>query len=193
MEAFRGHRGARGGAGLLLPPGCLGEGGVRPAAAPTPGALALLTRLQLVGATSRRASAPPLVTRPRADSRSPSAAAALAAARRSPASRPGPGRKAGGRVKCPRRSRNRSDQSLSASAWPARRSIIVPRLHKRRTRNVHAAGPRISGLMGAGEACKARPFQELVPRLILSLEASQLFGRLHCSMYPRPDRGSLAA
>lgn len=61
-----------------------------------------------------------------------------------------------GLVTCPRRSRNRSDQFVSASAWPARLLSIDRCLHERKTRKMHAAGPWISGLLGAGRVGDAK-------------------------------------
>lgn len=128
-DAPRGRSGARGGGGLGLPPvrgrRCPPSG---PAQRPLPGR-ALLTRPRLVGATSRRASAPPLVTRP---ARTPAAQRS-----RLPPALP--------RVTCPPRPRNRSGQCLSASGRPARRSVPDRRLLARRTRSMHAA---VTGFLG---------------------------------------------
>lgn len=99
-----------------------------PAQRPLPGR-ALLTRPRLVGATSRRASAPPLVTRP---ARTPAAQRS-----RLPPALP--------RVTCPPRPRKRSGQCLSASGRPARRSVPDRRLLARRTRSMHAA---VTGFLG---------------------------------------------
>lgn len=105
-----------------------------------------------------------------------------------------PGRKAGGLVTCPRRSRNRSDQCLSASAWPRAYCSQTCVCTNGDEENACCGPLDFWGAGGGGgRGGKNWPFQELVPSLILSLSAGQLFGHMPCTPDPRRDPGSPAA